>query len=74
MSGKRLREINQLEGRRVSVALCNGDRIDDVPLISAGRDRTRTLWLFMNGADRFISVKDVVEVWEAQGTGRSLAA
>jgi hypothetical protein len=48
------------------VALRNGSRIDDCQLVSAGRATTTTLWLFSNGSDVFVSLGDVVDVWEAQ--------
>jgi hypothetical protein len=74
MTRKRVGELTALEGRQVSVALRNGDRLDDVQLVSAGRNRAETLWLFTNGADTFIAVEDIVDVWEALGAGRPLAA
>jgi len=52
------------EGRQVSVALRNGSRIDDCQLISAGRVETGTLWLFSNGMDVFVSIAQVLDVWE----------
>jgi hypothetical protein len=58
--------LQLLEGQQVSVALRNGSRIDDCQLVSAGRATTTTLWLFSNGADMFVSLGDVIDVWEAQ--------
>lgn len=58
--------LKLLEGQQVSVALRNGSRIDDCQLVSAGRAATTTLWLFSNGTDVFVSLGDVVDVWEAQ--------
>jgi hypothetical protein len=74
MTRSRLRKLAAFQGRQVSVALRNGDRIDDAQLVSADRNRAATVWLFTNGADRFIAVEDVIEVWEAQPAGRPLAA
>jgi hypothetical protein len=74
MTRARLRELAPLEGRQVSVALRSGNRIDDAQLVSAGRNRAATLWLFTNGADRFVAVEDVIDVWEAPTAGRPLAA
>lgn len=54
-----------LEGRRVSLALRDGSRIDDCHLISAGGHRARSLWLFTNGVDAFVSLDDVVDLWDA---------
>jgi hypothetical protein len=56
--------IGHLEGRRVSVALNDGSRLDDCELVSAGHG-TATLWLFVNGGDVFVSVSDVTDAWEA---------
>ena len=74
MTRARLGQLSALEGRQVSLALSNGDRIDDAQLVSARRNRAGTLWLFTNGSDRFIAVEDVVDVWEAQPAGPRLAA
>jgi hypothetical protein len=65
MTTERLDALAALEGRQVSVALRNGERIDDSQLISAGRNRAETLWLFTHGGDTFIAVDDVIDVWEA---------
>jgi hypothetical protein len=54
-----------LEGRRVSVALRDGSRIDDCELVSAGRPGTGTVWLFSNGIDVFVPVATIVACWEA---------
>jgi hypothetical protein len=54
-----------LEGRQVSIALVDGNRIDDCQLISGGRPGTPTLWLYDNGADRFVPLCEVRDVWEA---------
>jgi hypothetical protein len=63
--------VRLLEGRQVCVALRNGSRIDDCQLVSAGRISTDTLWLFSNGADLFVSIDEVLDVWEAPGTTRA---
>lgn len=55
-----------LEGRRVSVALVDGSRLDDCQLVSAGRHGTPSLWLFTNGADTFVTMLDVADVWEVR--------
>jgi hypothetical protein len=56
--------VGHLEGRRVSVALCDGSRLDDCELVSAGHG-AGTLWLFVNGSDVFVPVTDVTDAWEA---------
>jgi hypothetical protein len=66
MSRKTMSELRSLEGRQVSVALADGSRIDDCQLVSAGRPGVQTLWVFCNGADRFVPLLLVLEVWELQ--------
>lgn len=66
MSRTTMWELRSLEGRQVSVALVDGSRIDDCQLVSAGRPGVQTLWVFCNGADRFVPLPDVLEVWELQ--------
>lgn len=56
--------IRGLEGHRVSIALANGSRIDDCALISAGRDGDDRLWLYDNGADTFVALAEVTDLWE----------
>jgi hypothetical protein len=60
----RLGQVRELEGRQVSLALVDGSRIDDCSLVSVGRGRTATVWIFTNGEDVFVDVSDVVDVWE----------
>jgi hypothetical protein len=56
--------IGHLEGHRVSLALIDGSRLDDCELVSAGHGAP-TLWLFVNGADVFVSCSEVTDAWEA---------
>ena len=56
--------IGHLEGRRVSLALTDGSRIDDCELVSAGHGAA-TLWLYVNGGDVFVPVANVTDAWEA---------
>ena len=66
--GERLQlsqSLSALEGRQVSIALTDGSRIDDCQLISAGQASRPTLWLYDNGADRFVPLIDVRDVWES---------
>jgi hypothetical protein len=56
--------IGHLEGRRVSLALTDGSRLDDCELVSAGRGNS-TLWLYVNGGDLFVPVSDITDAWEA---------
>ena len=57
-------KLQLFEGRQVSVALQDGNRIDDCQLVSAGRSKTATLWLFTNGTDLFVPQSDVIDIWE----------
>ena len=58
--------MHSLEGHRVNVALSDGKRIDDCQLVSAGRGRTATMWLYSNGADVFVAKGDVIDIRESQ--------
>ena len=62
MTRERREELNQMEGRRVSLSLIDGSRIDDCQLVLAGRFK---LWVFVNGHDAFVRVDRVTDVWEA---------
>jgi hypothetical protein len=55
----------------VSVALGNGSRIDDCQLVSGPRAGANTLWLFSNGDDVFVTLSDVVDIWEVACTRRA---
>jgi hypothetical protein len=57
-------QLRGLEGRRVSLALADGSRLDDVQLVSAGRPPLESIWVFAYGLDTFLSVAEVVAVWE----------
>lgn len=63
MSPQTLRSIRRLEGRHVALCLGDGTRIDDCQLVSAGRGGP-TLWVVDSGEDRFVSVADVIDLWE----------
>jgi hypothetical protein len=55
-----------LEGRRIGLALADGSRLDDCQLVSAGRNGSPSLWLYANGADTFVTMLDVRDVWEVR--------
>ena len=65
MTTTQLRMMRQLEGRRVSLALRDGSRIDDSDLVSVPATKSGTVWLFTIGEDRFVPAGEVLEVWEA---------
>jgi hypothetical protein len=64
MTNEQRAGLTSLEGRRVSLSLVDGSRLDDCELVSAGRHRVGSLWLFSNGSDRFVPVDDVIDLWE----------
>jgi hypothetical protein len=65
MTTTQLGGLRGLEGRRVSLALVGGRRIDDCELMSAASG-CRSLWIFRDGADEFISTAEVLDYWEAR--------
>jgi hypothetical protein len=74
MNSRDRKALRTLEGQHVSVGLIDGTRLDDVVLVSAGRTRGDTIWLFVNGQDRFIPVRDIWAVWAASGQVEALGA
>lgn len=56
--------LRHLEGRRVGLILDDGSRILDAQLISAGRPGLSSVWVLVDGADSFIPLMTVTEVWE----------
>jgi hypothetical protein len=62
------KELRQLEGRQVSLALVDGSRIDDAALVSTGRGATTHLWIYTNREDAFIPMSQIIEVWECGST------
>lgn len=65
MSKRRIAQLRTFEGSRVNLSLRDGTRIDGCQLVSGGRRGVGTLWIFANGADAFVSLSDVIDVWEA---------
>ena len=51
MSRDQVAVLRSLEGRRISMSLSDGSRIDDCQLVSGGRSGARTLWVFTNGTE-----------------------
>ena len=64
MSVEQRQQLRSLEGRRVSLALRGGTRLDDCQLVSAGRGHVASLWVFTNGADAFVDGDLVIDIWE----------
>ena len=65
MTTNQLGGLRRLQGRRVSLALVGGCRIDDCELMSAATG-ARSLWIFRNGADEFVATADVLDYWESR--------
>ena len=74
MPNARIDQLKVLEGRQVSLALRDGSRIDDCQLVSVGRSGVRSLWICTQGLDVFLSLNDLIDVWEMQPAGASEAA
>jgi hypothetical protein len=59
------RQLTQLVGGQVGVALVDGSRIDDCQLVSLSRSRgVGTAWVFHGGDDLFVPVDAISDVWE----------
>lgn len=69
MTKERRNQIRTFEGQTVSLALADGTRLDGCQLVSACRHGTRTLWLYENGADQFVALDTVVDLWESSAHG-----
>jgi len=61
MTTNRRTHMANFEGRRVSLALADGSRIDDCELVLVGRFKA---WVFTNGHDAFVALNRVVDFWE----------
>ena len=73
MNIDRVAQLRRLEGHCVSLALKDGSRIDNGQLISAGRNRARTLWLFAGGSDTFVAIDEIVDLWDVSPRARPAA-
>ena len=62
--------LRPLEGRRVSVALADGSRLETVMLMSAGRGPRPELWVYGDGTDHFLAYAEVVTVRPAPTAAR----
>ena len=70
MTGEQMTAIRRLEGYEVSIALTDGSRIDAAALMSVGRLKEATVWIYCNGTDVFIPASRVRDVWESSGNPR----
>ena len=62
------------EGGRVSVALADGSLIDDCELVSVGRGRAETIWVFTGEGDVFIPFAELLDLWPTMSSGNVPAA
>ena len=68
-------QFRSLEGRHVSIVLADGSRIDACQLISAPRPGLSTVWLLLSdGADAFVPLTAVVEMWAVATADPQVAA
>ncbi len=44
--------------------LADGSRLDDVTLVLSGRGPTQTVWLVVDGADRFVEQGEVTDLFD----------
>jgi hypothetical protein len=69
-----LTALHRYQGRRVSIALVDGTVFSECVLVSAGRGRVPTLWIFTGDADVFIRRADVADIRLAADGARDHAA
>ena len=67
MTRRQIGDLRELEGHRIGLALADGSRIDDCELVAVNRGRRGHLWVHANGADAFVPLSKVAEVWESSG-------
>jgi len=58
--------VRCLEGHHVSVALADGSRLDDCELVSAGRHKVDSVWLYADGTDTIVPLVEVTGVWAVE--------
>jgi hypothetical protein len=63
MSHDRVVELRALEGREVTLALADGRRIDGASLLSAARHGADTVCVYVTGAEHFLPIADIVDVY-----------
>jgi hypothetical protein len=61
----RIARLRAFEGRRVSLALADGARIEDCEVVSAVLGPAGSVWvLSSNGVDTFVAAAEVVDWWD----------
>ena len=71
MSVEQRQQLRSLEGRRVSLALRGGTRLDDCQLVSVARRGVESVWLYFNGDDVFVPLPQVADLWEVTDPSRA---
>jgi len=59
-------DLRRLEGRRVSLSLADGTRIDHCQLVSVAPSGLSTVWVYTDSEDVFLLVRDIRDAWEAE--------
>jgi len=66
IAGPHPRCLRELEGRRVSLTLVDGSRMDDVTIVSGGRGGVSSVWLDVHGMDVFMHRSEIAAAEECQ--------
>ena len=59
-------DLRRLEGRRVSLSLADGTRIDECQLVSVAPSGLNTVWVYADNEDVFLPVREIRGAWEAE--------
>lgn len=59
-------DLRLMEGRTVGLAMRDGSRIDECLLVAAPRRGLRSVWIYVNGGDAFVSADDIGDAWECR--------
>jgi hypothetical protein len=62
---RQMERFAHLLGRRVSVALAGGQRLDDCLLVSVPACGAETVWVYAQGEDHFLPRETVIDIWES---------
>lgn len=54
-------QLRAFKGRRLSIVLAGGSRIDDCEVISAAFGSTGTVWVLSDGVDTFVPLGEVLD-------------
>jgi hypothetical protein len=59
-------DLRRLEGRRVSLSLADGTRLDECQLVSVAPSGLSTVWVYADSEDVFLPLRDIRDAWEAR--------